>query len=119
MAENMYKKSISKFKEVSPAEADRLLEEKEGHIVYIGRETCPYCYRFVRKLGPLAEENNLAINYVNSEHPDYEEEINEFRKKYNISTVPGFLYSSETAGLTVICDSSIPPIKILQIVEAV
>lgn len=119
MAENMYKKSVSKFKEVSPAEADRLLEAKAGHIVYIGRETCSCCYRFVRKLGPLAEENNLDVHYINSAHPDYEEEIKEFREKYNVPTVPGFLYSSETAGLVVICDSSIPPIKILQIVEAV
>lgn len=113
-----YLEEVQVFKETRPEEAERLLEAKEGNIVYIGRETCPYCRKFVRKLSPLAEENNLTIHYVHSQHPEYEEQVNEIREKYDVPTVPGFLYSSESAGLLVKCDSSMSEEEILEMIEA-
>jgi len=115
---DQYLGEINVFNEIRPEEADELLEAKEGHIVYIGRETCPYCRRFVKTLSPLAEENDLKVNYVHSEHPNYEEEVDELREKYDVPTVPGLLYSSESAGLVVKCDSSLDADEILDIVEA-
>ena len=49
-----YLEDVKVFNETTPEEAEQLLEAKEGHIVYIGRETCPYCRKFVRKLSSLA-----------------------------------------------------------------
>lgn len=113
-----YLEEVKVFNEITPTEADELLEAKAGNIVYVGRETCPYCRRFVRKLSPLAQENNLEVNYVHSQHPDYEAGVKEFRDKYDVPTVPGLLYSSETAGIVVKCDSSLTPDEILETIEA-
>lgn len=113
-----YLEEIEVFQQVRPEDADNLLEINAGHIIYIGRETCPYCRKFVRKLSPLAKEHDLTINYVHSQHPKYKEQVDELREKYDVPTVPGLLYSSETAGLVVKCDSSLTPEEILEIVEA-
>lgn len=115
---DQYLGEVKIFKETTPKEAEELLEAKDGNIVFIGRETCPYCRRFVKKLSPLAEEHNLEVHYVHAQHPEYEEQVNELRDKYDVPTIPGLLYSSETAGIVVKCDSSLEPEEILAIVEA-
>lgn len=115
---DQYLGEAKSFEETTPKEADELLEAKEGNIVYIGRETCPYCRRFVKTLGPLAKEHHLKIHYVHAQHPEYEQEVNELREKYDVPTVPGLLYSSENAGMVVKCDSSLDAEEILEIVEA-
>lgn len=115
---DQYLGEVKVFKETTPEEAEKLLEAKDGNIVFIGRETCPYCRRFVKKLSPLAKEHHLDVNYVHAQHPLYEEQVNELREKYDVPTVPGLLYSSETAGMVVKCDSSLEPEEILEIVEA-
>lgn len=113
-----YSKKVAVFNKIGPEDADKLLEEKAGHIIYIGRNNCPFCQKFVNKLSPLAEEKNLTVNYVDSKNFEYKEALENFREKYKIATVPGLLYSSETAGLIVKCDSSLTPEEILTIVEA-
>ncbi len=112
-----YQKEVEIFNETTPEAADQLLETKTGKIIYIGFANCPYCRKFVHKLSPLAEEKELDIHYVDAKDTDYTEEIKEFRQKYNVKTVPGFLYSSETAGLIVKHDSSLTPEQILEIIE--
>ena len=113
----VYLEQVKLFKETHPKDADELLEAKAGNIVFIGRETCPYCRKFVRKLNPLADEYDLTVHYVHSQHPEYEDEVELLREKYDVATVPGLLYSSETAGLIVKCDSSLEPEEILEIIE--
>ncbi len=112
-----YLEEVKSFREITPKEADELLEAKTGQIVYIGFANCPYCRKFVSKLSPLAEAENLYVKMVDAHHPDHTEAIKEFREKYGVRTVPGFLYSSETAGLVVKCDSSLTREQILEIVE--
>lgn len=112
-----YQEEVKVFKETTPETADELLEEKSGNIVYIGFDSCPYCRKFVHKLSLLAEEKELTIHYVDAKNADFTEEITDFRKKYNVKTVPGFLYSSETAGLIVKHDSSLTPAEILEVIE--
>ncbi|HLR88712.1 MAG TPA: conjugal transfer protein TraF [Atopostipes sp.] len=114
---DQYLGEVNAFKETRPEEAEELLEAKEGNIVYIGRETCPYCRRFVKTLSPLAEEYNLTVHYVHAQHPEYEEQVDELRDKYDVPTVPGLLYSSESAGVVVKCDSSLESEEILEIIE--
>lgn len=112
-----YIEEVKVFKKATPKEADRLLEDKTGKIIYIGFDSCPYSQKFVHKLSPLAKKNELEIHYVDAKDFDDAKEIDDFREKYEIQTVPGLLYSSETAGLIVKCDSSLTPAEILDIVE--
>ncbi len=114
---DQYLNQVKDFKETTPEKAEELLEEKAGHIVYIGRETCPYCRRFVDTLSKVADENELTIHYVHSQHPEYEEQVNDIRGKYDVPTVPGLLYSSESAGIVVKCDSSMDQKEILDMIE--
>src|SRR5690625_7297751 len=88
---DQYLDEAKSFIETTPKEADELLEAKEGNIVCIGRETCPYCRRFVRTLGPLSTEHNLKIHYAHAPLPEYEEENKERRDKYDVPTITGLL----------------------------
>lgn len=112
-----YREEVKLFKQTSPEEADQLLEDKTGQTIYIGFENCPFCRKFVNKLSPLAKENELKIDYIDAKDPNKEEEIKNFRKKYDVKTVPGLLYSSETAGLVVKTDSSLSKDEIMSIIE--
>ena len=116
-AMDTFLEQVEAFTEVTPEEADELLTAKEGNVVFIGRETCPYSRRFAGTLTDLVKEYNLDINFLHSKKPDYEDEIQEFRDKYNVPTVPGFLYSSESAGILVKCDSSMNAEEILEMIE--
>lgn len=116
-AMDTFLEQVEAFTEVTPEEADELLTAKEGNIVFIGRETCPYSRRFAGTLTDVVNEYDLDINFLHSRNPDYEDEIQEFRDKYNVPTVPGFLYSSESAGILVKCDSSMNAEEILEMIE--
>ena len=90
--EDTYKEDIKSFKQIHSTEADKLLSSEKLTVVYIGRETCPYCRKFAKKLGNLYNKLNTVIYYVNSE--DFSDnEISSFREKYHVVTVPGFIVS--------------------------
>ncbi len=55
-----YLEQVKVFQAVSPEEAKALMDAKDGGILFIGRESCPYCRRFVAKLSPLAQEAGLS-----------------------------------------------------------
>lgn len=101
-----YLEQVASFKEVSPERARQLLEQKENGILYIGRETCPFCRRFVAKLSHVAVEHQLTVHYLHSQSPVYDAQaIQDLRADYNVPTVPGFLVST-ASGVKVKCDSS-------------
>ena len=113
--ENSYKEDIRVFEEISSTDADKLLSKENLAIVYIGRETCPYCRKFAKKLSGLSREINTTIYYVNSESY-LDNNIQSFREKYNIVTVPGFIVN-KNGKIEVRCDSSIPEAEILEIIN--
>lgn len=112
-----YLEQVKIFKETTPEEAETLIEEKEGNVIFIGRETCQYCRRFAKKLYGLVKEHHFDVHYVYSKHPDYKEEIKALRDKYEVDTVPGLIYSSKSSGIVVKCDSSLTEEEILEIIE--
>lgn len=112
-----YLEEVKSFKEVTPADADELLTAQSGNIVYIGRETCPFCRRFVGKLSAVAKDENLTIHYVHSQKVETLKGVEALRNKYGVPTVPGFLYSDED-GVQVKCDSSMSPDDIKTFVKA-
>lgn len=114
---DQYLEDVKRFNQIDASEAEELIEAKAGHIVYIGRETCNFCRKFMRKLSPLAAEHDLEINYLDAQHPTDEDAVNELREKYEVDTIPGLIYSSDSAGIVVKMDSSLTPEEILEIVE--
>lgn len=107
---------VNFFKEVSPQEADQLLADKSSKIIFIGRPTCTYCRKLLPKLNAVVNDNSLDVYYVNSEHPDYSDELREFRNKYGVATVPGLLFSN-TKTTKVRTDSSMSEDEIREFLE--
>ncbi|MGL5616429.1 MAG: thioredoxin domain-containing protein [Sarcina sp.] len=112
---NTYEEDIVSFKKVSASEADTLLSEKDLAVVYIGRESCPFCRKFAKKLAGLSDKILTTIYYVDSDNYS-DDNINEFRNKYSINTVPGFIVSKENE-VTVRCDSGTPEEEILAMIH--
>lgn len=113
--EYTYKEDISLFTKVISEEADKLLSNENLAVVYIGRETCPYCRKFAKKLSGLVNEINTTIYYVDSSNLS-DNEITSFREKYNIVTVPGFIVNNN-GNIEVRCDSSTPEDEILEMIK--
>ncbi|MFU7516778.1 thioredoxin domain-containing protein [Clostridium sp. HCS.1] len=112
---NKYEEDVKSFKKVLSTQADELLANEDKAVVYIGRSTCPFCRRFASKLSALADKVDTTIYYVNSE--DYsDKDVNKFRNKYNIVTVPGFIVH-KNGETEVRCDSSLPESEILDLVK--
>lgn len=107
-----YKEDVSLFKKILSEEADKLLSNEDLTVIYIGREACPYCRKFVKKLSELSNEISTTIYYVDSSDFD-DNGINSFREKYNITTVPGFIILKNRE-IEVYCDSSLPKNEILE-----
>lgn len=110
-----YKENIKSFKVVPSKQADKLLESEDLSVVYIGRETCPFCRKFAKKLSSLTDKINTDIYYVDSDNLS-DSEIKEFREKYNVATVPGFIVSKNKE-VEVRCDSSTPEDEILNMIK--
>ncbi len=110
-----YKENIKSFKIVESKDADKLLESENLSVVYIGRETCPFCRKFAKKLSSLTNKINTDIYYVNSDNLS-DNEVKSFREKYNVLTVPGFIVSKNKE-VKVRCDSSTPEDEILNMIK--
>ena len=93
----------------------KLLSSEKLTVVYIGRETCPYCRKFAKKLGNLYNKLNTTIHYINSDNFS-DNEISSFREKYHIVTVPGFIVSKNGEWETR-CDSSMSEDEILTMIK--
>lgn len=115
MFENTYDEDIKAFEKISSSKADELLENAELAVIYIGRGSCPYCRKFAKKLSSLSNEISSTIYYIDSE--DFSDDnIEDFREKYSIITVPGFIVGKNGV-IDVRCDSSTPEEEILEMIK--
>lgn len=112
---NNYNEDIQVFKKIFSSEADNLLSNEDLAVVYIGRETCPFCRRFAKKLSGLTDKINTTIYYVDSQDSS-DNNLKTFRSKYNIVTVPGFIVRKNNE-VEVRCDSSTPEDEILEMLN--
>lgn len=110
-----YIEDIKNFKEILSSEADILLQQNDLTVVYVGRETCPYCRKFARKLSDISYLINTTIYYINTASLN-DTEISSFRQKYNIVTIPGFIVN-KNGYIIVRCDSSIPEQELLNLIN--
>ena len=113
--QDTYQEDIKQFTPILSIEAKQLLTNDNLAVVYIGRETCPFCRKFAKKLSGLVPEVNTTIYYVDSNNMQ-DTEIDNFREQYDIITVPGFIVS-KNGEVTVLCDSSMPEDEILNMVK--
>lgn len=112
-----FHEDIKDFQVVSPKEARQLLEAQEGAILFLGRETCPYCRLFAPKLAAAAQAQNWTVYFLNTQSPSYSaQEIAQLRQDYNVPTVPGLLHAKAT-GVQVHCDSSMTEDKIIDVIS--
>lgn len=114
-SQNTYSEDVQAFNKVSAAEAKRLLAAEDLAVVYIGRASCPYCQKFVKKLSKLSTEISTTIYYVDSSNAS-DPDIETFRETFNVVTVPGFIVG-KSGTTTTRCDSSMPEIEILNMVR--
>ena len=110
-----YKEDVSLFTNILSDEADKLLSNEDLAVIYIGRETCPYCRKFAKKLSGLVGKINTTIYYVDSNNLS-DSELSSFREKYNIVTVPGFIVG-KNGEIQVRCDSSTPEDEVLAMIK--
>ena len=113
--EYSYKEDVSLFTKILSEEADKLLFNEDLAVIYIGRETCPYCRKFAKKLSGLVGKINTTIYYVDSNNLS-DSELSSFREKYNIVTVPGFIVG-KNGEIQVRCDSSTPEDEVLAMIK--
>ena len=113
--EDTYKEDIKSFKKIFSAEAMELLLKDKIAVIYIGRETCPYCRKFAKKLSSIKSKINTSIYYINSADSS-DEEITSFRDKYNIVTVPGFIVQKH-GNIEIRCDSSMSENEIIDMIN--
>lgn len=106
----------SAFSLISAVAAEEAINSQEKIVLFVGRPSCPYCQRFEPKLRTVAKANNLHVNYLNSEDQSQLAEIQAFRAKYDIPTVPGLLVA-EKGEVRVVCDSSLSEEAILTFIN--
>lgn len=109
--EQLFLQQVAAFEEVTPSQAEALIEAKAGNILFIGRETCPFCRRFANKLSKVAKEQQLKVYFLHSRHSQHEAQTQALRDTYGVPTVPGFIYS-DASGVHVKCDSSMSEAEI-------
>lgn len=113
-----YEQEVTAFQRVSLQEAEELLQQEQA-VLYIGRETCPYCRKFVAKLSPLAIQHNWKIAYLHSQDPnEAPDAVMAFRNDYNVKTVPGLIVVKQN-DTQVRCDSSMSNDAIVELIEGV
>ncbi|RRD31606.1 thiol reductase thioredoxin [Streptococcus minor] len=114
---NTFNEDIQDFQAVSPQEARELLEAKDGAILFLGRETCPYCRRFAPKLAAAAKIKGWTVYFLHTQNPAYsDQEVAQLREEYKVPTVPGLLHA-KPSGIQVRCDSSMSEEEIVAFIQ--
>ncbi len=101
-----FQEAVAQFEAITVADAYARIESEEKFVLFIGRPTCPYCQRFAPKLAQAASEIAAKVAFINSEDTSQLADIQAFRNRYGIATVPG-LFVAENGAAKVVCDSSL------------
>lgn len=83
-----YSYATQDFISVTVDEVNDRIEKQDSFIIYIGRETCQYCRKIVPALHKTIIQENIELLYLDSTNSDIDLELAEFRKKYDVDTVP-------------------------------
>ncbi|MHB9781714.1 thioredoxin domain-containing protein [Streptococcus sp. 10F2] len=103
-----FKQAVAHFKQMLTKEVEDKIASGEKLVLFIGRESCPYSRFFAPKLAQVQVEQQLEVAFLDSENLADWHDLQAFRAKYQIVTVPGLLVA-ENQQVAVICDSSLSP----------
>jgi len=96
---------IKNLEVTTVARAQEAIDNKETATFFVGRKTCPYCRKFAGTLAGVVAETKAHIYFINSEEPSQLDALQDFRSRYEIPTVPGFVHVTN-GQIKVRCDSS-------------
>lgn len=113
--QNTYLEDTKSFHPIDVAKATELLANNDLVVIYIGRESCPFCRKFVKTLSLIVSKIDTPIYYINSDDI-FNTELGDFREQYQIVTVPGFMVC-KNGEITVRCDSSTPAHELLEMIQ--
>ena len=85
-----YKEAMTYVKKIPLSEAQEKINNKEDFILYIGRESCPYCQKFAPKLAVAIQKTNQTVYYLDNDSKE-RIDITAFAHDMNIKTVPNLL----------------------------
>lgn len=97
-----YSDMVSDFKKISVEELVVKQNTDDIFVLYVGRESCPYCSAFVPKLY-TANKNTDAIYYLDTEVKT--DALVEYLKSYKIESVP---YLAKFKGQETVNELAIP-----------
>ncbi|MEW4353914.1 thioredoxin domain-containing protein [Streptococcus pneumoniae] len=105
--------TIENLEQKNVADIRKKLANGETATFFLGRNTCPYCHRFAHTLAEVIEETKETVYFIASDHVEDWHELQDFRREFNIPTVPAFIHI-ENGQLQVRCDSSMTAEEIKQ-----
>lgn len=100
--------AVSQFKPLVTQEVRDKIQSGEKLILFVGRASCFYSRLFAPKLAQVQAEQGLEVAFLDSENFADWEDLQAFRARYQILTVPGLLVA-EGGQVRVVCDSSLSP----------
>ncbi|MCW6662276.1 hypothetical protein NHG23_00065 [Aerococcaceae bacterium NML190073] len=86
-----YKTVVAQFEKVDVATVDKMHENKEAFILYVGRETCPDCREYVPGLLRLSKKHNVRIAYLDVLDIANNPQIEAYRERAGIRFVPSLV----------------------------
>ena len=84
---NTYQEAMTYVKKIHLSEVQEKIDNKEDFILYIGRESCPYCQKFAPKLAVAIQKTNQTVYYLDNDSKE-RKDITAFAHDMNIKTVP-------------------------------
>lgn len=110
-----FEESVQDFKLINSNTAEQLISKEQEFILFLGRSSCPFCRKFAPKMNEVSKKINKEVHFINSE--DFDDiDLDTFRNKYSIKTVPGLLVS-KNGNVKVVCDSSLPVEAIISFIN--
>ena len=82
-----YKEAMTYVKKIPLSEVQEKINTKEDFILFIGRESCPYCQKFAPKLAVAIQKTNQTVYYLDNDSKE-RKEITSFAHDMNVKTVP-------------------------------
>lgn len=87
-----YRKYSNTFTEIPVKDIDDKVADNDNFILFVGRETCPYCRKFVPKLYKASEKLDKKIFYLNTiSSENTKNDLKQFSEINNLNVVPALL----------------------------
>lgn len=87
-----FREATTHMEEINVKQARELMTASDKQLVFIGRETCGFCRRFLPKLLNVFNAEEHTLYFLDSTQTPVDEELADFRYELSIRTVPSLVY---------------------------